>query len=228
MRPADELVQLLNELDDHFARLPDARRWRGFVERLENGARRDPVIRRWRDDLREFAELRNAVIHSRGYPEKVIAEPSEEALQQLRDIAAKIIDPPRLSRFAGEVHTFTPSTPLLNALQFMGRRHISQVPVLDGEAVQLLTSDGIARWLEAQATADVISLGETRVEHVLAHEHENNCVFMRSNATLDEARLAFEEELKSGRRRLRAILVTKDGKPGGNILGIVTPGDLLE
>jgi CBS domain-containing protein len=226
---ANELILLLNELDDHFARMPEARRWRGFVERLENAARHDQVVRRWRDDLREYAELRNAIVHSRGYPERTIAEPSEESVALLRTIAAKIINPPRLlPDFAGEVQAFAPETPLVNALQFMGRRGFSQAPVLSDGHVSLITSDGIARWLEAQATGDVVSLAETRVEHVLAFEHPDNCVFMKGNATHDEARYVFERELRKGRRRLRAILITKDGNQSGQILGIVTPGDLLE
>jgi CBS domain-containing protein len=224
---AEEFLRLLNELDDHLKGITDRRYARGFTERVEQAARKDASIDRYRDELRDFAELRNAIVHYRSFPPAVIAEPTATALERLREIVARIVDPPQLiPTFAAAVESFAPAAPLLDALRFMGKHGYSQVPVLADGSLALLTSDGIARWVAAHADA-CIELGNVRIADVLPLEKGGNFEVMRGNATVEQARRAFLRALHRG-VRLRAILVTQDGKAQARVLAIVTPSDVLQ
>lgn len=223
MRRADEFLQLLNELDDWLKSHTD-RRQRGFTNRLDALAHRNATVDRHRAELREYAELRNAIVHYREYPERIIADPLPEAVERLAEIVTAITNPPRLlPRFRRAIRSFDADAPLLDALEFMREQDHTQVPVQDGKRLTLLTSDGITRWL-AQAGARP-DLGGVRIADVLAFERERTHLLLSGNATVEEARQAFLDAIGRG-IRMRAVLVTQNGK-SGPVLGIVTPSDLL-
>jgi len=50
-------------------------------------------VRRFREDLREFADLRNAIVHDRMHDE-VIAEPNSWAVERIGMIANLLTAPP--------------------------------------------------------------------------------------------------------------------------------------
>lgn len=234
MSRAHEFIRLYNELDDYLRKLVGFESRRGFMERVEEAARSNPTLRRVREELREYAELRNAIVHYRSFPDQIIAEPSEEALANLARICERVMRPRRLiPDFQREVRSLAPDEALLPALRYLGEQGYSQAPVLLASVaghvkLNLLSAEGLARWLLAQAAHDNLNLKEARVADVLPYEHEGSFTLMRPDNTVDEARDAFERALQAKRPRLRCILITPDGRPGARVMGIITPGDLLE
>lgn len=226
MQPgAEELLHMLNQIDERLKQRVRSHEGRGFMMRLDIAARRDPVLARYKDDLREYSELRNAIVHYHGFPTQVLAEPTEEALARLRFIVEQILDPPRLiPTFASNVRCFGGDDPLLDALNFMNERRHSQVPVHCAGQLALLSAEGIGRWLAANPEARAAA---TPVRDVLAYERPGTFEVKSGDTTLEDARVAFQQAVARG-VRLRAILITKDGNPGSKLLGLVTAADLLE
>ncbi|MDQ3024738.1 MAG: hypothetical protein M3R04_10240 [bacterium] len=228
MQPrAEEFLHLLNRLDEHLKQHVHRSEGRGFMMRAEVAARQDPALQRYLSELREFSELRNAIVHYREFPAEIIAEPTEAALDRLREIVDYIINPPRLlPTFASAVKCWAPNDQLLDALHFMDKQGHSQLPVYSAGAMALLSSDGIARWL-AGCAQETVSLAGRTVADVLPFEKAGGFALMRGDATVEVARQAFHTALGRG-QRLRAVLVTADGKPAAKLQGIVTAADLLQ
>ncbi|MCC7477104.1 hypothetical protein IT575_01485 [bacterium] len=228
MDAGTEFIRLFNELDEHLKKLTRAQRLRTFPERVAEVARHNATVRRWREELRDFSELRNAIIHDRFYPERIIATPTEEALAQLRSIVEQIVQPRTLGgHFESAVQTFSAADKLVTVLRWLRDHDYSQAVIYDGE-LRLLTVKGIARWLTAQTEVECLMLGDATLEDALAYEQSGCFISMSRNNTIDEAREAFEHELANGQRKLYAILITQGGKLSQKPLGIITPWDLIE
>src|SRR5690606_34907997 len=67
-----------------------------FFSLARTAASKDRTVARWLDDLRELADLRNAIVHDRR-GNAPIAEPNDYALDLIEQIARQIEDPPRVS-----------------------------------------------------------------------------------------------------------------------------------
>src|SRR6185295_18234351 len=80
----EEFIQLFNEIDHHIKRLTSSSGSEGFFRRLQWAVRNQPALKHYSDDLLEFAELRNALVHDRQFPNKVIAVPTAETLRHFR------------------------------------------------------------------------------------------------------------------------------------------------
>jgi CBS domain-containing protein len=201
-----------------------------FYERVDTVGRAKPAVRRFDRDLKEFADLRNAIIHesSDGH---VIAEPNERAVQDLERIAELILKPPVvIPLFQTEVVTLAPAAPIAVAVRTMFERSISQLPITNAannrEFVALLTTNTVARWLGAGLGGGDAKLESTTIAEVLrfTEDADNHC-FLARDATLFEAVACFQQHETEG-RRLDAVLITTNGKSTERIIGTMTIADL--
>jgi len=198
-----------------------------FYTLVEAASKSAPAVRRFRDDLKEFADLRNAIIHERtdGH---VIAEPNDLAVEKIENIASLLRNPSKvMPLFQTKVYKLLVSDPIAKAVRAMFDQSFSQIPIYDGpKFIGLLATNTVARWLGACVTDDIFSLTETPITHVLNYtEDEDNFSFLSRRATLFEVLERFQNyERKS--KRLEAILITQNGKPDEALLGIITVWDL--
>jgi CBS domain-containing protein len=225
---SDEFLALYNELDHLLKQLVDLKGSVPFWKRLRIGAKRHAGLRRYLDDLLEFHELRNAMIHHRAYPKEIIAVPTEQTVEQMRAIVMSLSEPPTvIPAFSREIHVFVPTEPLAGALAYMSKHDFRQIVVRDGGALKLVTSLGVALWLIANAKGEIVNLKETSLGDVLEYEHDDSVAFLPRDASLDTALGIFEEASVKKPRRLYAILITEHGTPDEEPLGIITPRELL-
>jgi len=206
-----------------------AHRHRTFLELVTACEGKHTVVRRHSTDLREYADLRNAIVHERS-DGHVIAEPNERAVRSIAQIAALLCSPPPALPIASTpVLTLPSSEPLAHAVSTMAQKSFSQIPVVDAnQCVGLLTATTIARWLGAHVSDDIVSLGETTVRTVLSHqEHRPNHAFLGRKAVLYDVLDAFEGAMHTG-RPLDAVLFTDTGRATEKLLGIVTLSDIPE
>lgn len=114
MTRAREFLHLYNQLDTHLRELTGKPpRSASFTQVLKLAAKKDPVVRRFRDRIERFHRLRNVMVHEGAYGPEPIAEPNEKALVDFADILKRITDPPR-ARTAGSVprQLFHPDAPV--------------------------------------------------------------------------------------------------------------------
>lgn len=199
---------------------------------LIDRSRDDAVVKRYTNDLREYADLRNAIIHE-STDDHIIAEPCTEVVNQITKIADLITAPtPVLPTLLRTVVGYAPEVSIGEVVKEMQRHSYSQVPVIRQNAVVtgLLTTDTIVRWLAAEVKEDVLSLSETPLSKVLkcADKDPKNAprhILLSRNEPLLNVVATFEEEMHSG-RRLDAVLITQNGKAGEALLGIATVWDI--
>lgn len=228
MDRAGEFIQLFNQLVDHLRNSLGVDRGVSYPQMINLASRRDPIVRRNAIRLREYGELRNAIVHHMTYPEEVIAEPSEAAVKRFRQIVENITAPKLLlPTFRKAVRCFSPEDRLLDALAVMRDNDYAQVVVRDGGILTVLTSRGMSRWLEKQVNGGVVDIKDVKIRAALSLEGQDPCLIMAGSRTVDEAQQAFVDSLIRKKRRIFAIVVTENGKPEEEPLGIVTPGDLL-
>lgn len=227
MLNSNAFLQIFSDIESWLRRQNGAERSTTYSELVERTARRNSAVRRYQSDLKEFADLRNAIVHERS-DGHVIAEPNDRAVadfQRVRDalLAPKTVFP----KFQMQVQALDAADSIAIAVTTMRNGAFSQIPIIsDGRVTALLTTETVVRWLAAEASADVLILSETAIEKVLPHvDDPDHFRFLSRTATLLDALDLFEDFASRG-KDLDAILISNDGKPGQALLGILTVYDL--
>lgn len=196
-----------------------------FYKLVELSKRKNAVVRRFEEDLKEYATLRNAIVHHQTSTEYAIAEPHDEIVQALEAIDEALAKPVTVGEmFARKVSTLQAQDTLLDALVMIRDKQFTQIPVYEGNVfVGLLTAVGITFWLANHVEKEDISW-EMTIESTLQHEKKKeNHLFVPREMSIFEAEELFKEAMAKG-KRLEALLITdKDG-----LVGIVKPLDLMK
>jgi predicted transcriptional regulator len=201
-------------------------RFMRFFELVRCASRIAPLVRQYKVDLLEFAELRNAIVHNRT-DGRIIAEPDDEAVAVIERIAAHLLEPPLvLPLFKKKVLAVGMKQQISEAVKILYRRSLFQLPVSDrGVTVALLTTNTITRWLGECYERESFPR-DAAVKEVLEYtEHIDNFKILGAEATLFEVQDLFYRYYQRG-RKLDAILLTDSGSPSEPLLGIVTMRDL--
>jgi len=226
MTNAERFLDAFARIERRVKRLAGARPTESFSAVLGQAARANSAVRRYQDDLREFAELRNALVHRRAGGD-IIAEPHDRVTAEIEHIADLVTAPPPAMRlFARQVHTIDEGATLTEALAILRREGFAQLPVeRDGRFVALLTADVLTRWMAASADGRLPDLDSVSVGEVCAYARDEEWDFLPRRATVFDAIDRFRQPERVG-RRLYALLITEHGRPDEGLLGIITVADL--
>lgn len=229
---ADRFIRAYNQIDDHLRGLLDIDRSRyGFASVVDQAAKRYSVVRRYADDLKEFGALRNAIVHDKEYPSRIIADPRPEVVEAIERLAAVILDPPRVyPLFRREVRRLSWDDSIAKPLRWIREYHYTQYPVFrDRRFAGLLTSRCVAQWLADSVHNGGVDFDGVTVGDVLRHDdYEGRRVaFVAREATWYDAVEFFSPAKGKRRASLEAILITESGREDEELLGIITPRDLL-
>lgn len=217
-----------NELEKFLREDTNSKREVPFGGLIGRAANKNAAVRRRERDLREFADLRNAIVHEhpRGH---VIADITQEALDEFDAMVDCITEPERVyPLFRAEISVYKENDPLADVVRDLWETGHSQVIVRVDGMLTLLSNTGITRWLGSQVNGTCIDLNDSAVGDALTFEEEGGIAFLSRNAPVDEAREFFLSFPTRRSQRLRAIVITENGKPSEMPLGIVTPSDLVE
>jgi len=228
MRSGDRFIREFNKLENLLRRKAGTSEHRTFSKLVDIVADRDPTVRRRKDLLKGFGRLRNAIVHHPEYPERILADPRPEIVEELVRVLKDIDAPEKLiPRFHKRIRIFAVSDSLVECLNFMEENDFSQVVVASNGRYVLLSSEGIVGWLRSARDVGLADLGEATVGDALRFEGEDNCRYLSQYKPVDAAIDTFEQALAQGIPRLQAILVAQNGRAEEKPLGIITPWDLL-
>lgn len=197
-----------------------------FHKLVDLSKRKNAIIRRYEEKLREFATLRNAIVHHQTSPEYAIAEPHNEIVEALELIDMAVSKPVTVGKmFERNVDILQVTDTLKDALFMIRDKHYTQIPVYNGSVfVGLLTAVGIMFWLANNVEKGRDISWEMSIETPLRHEKkEENHKFVPREMSIFEAEELFKEALSKG-QRLEALLITDHL----GLVGIVTPLDLIK
>lgn len=200
-----------------------------FFKLIDCARRHNAVVRRYEHDLREFAELRNAIVHDRTEQAYVIAEPHHKVVQKIEQIARKITKPVTVGNlFRRKVVTLQADDSLLVGLRLIREQKFNQFPLYDKQNfIGMITAMGITYWLSDRMTEGMPKGKIPKLGDIHQHEKRKKSYrFVRQNMPIYEAVEIFQKGVTSG-NRIEALLITENGRKKEKLLGIVTPMDLV-
>lgn len=225
IRNSDRFLTAFHRIEQSMKDIIGTKDHLSFYKLVELSKRKNAIVRRYEEDLKEYATLRNAIVHHQTSTEYAIAEPHDEIVQALEAIDEALAKPVTVGKmFERNVSILQAKDTLKDALIMIRDKQFTQIPVYDGTVfVGLLTAVGITFWLANHVEKEGISW-EMTVESTLQHEKKKeNHLFVPREMSIFEAEELFKDAMAKG-KRLEALLITdKDG-----LVGIVTPLDLMK
>jgi hypothetical protein len=222
----DRFVGVYNKIDALLRKKCGGAKGLSFSSVVNEAAKKDATVRANKEDLLEYADLRNAIVHDWGKAPVLLADPREDVVVKIENIWNRLSRPKLLRQLTRPVplRIFTASTALVEALSYMRENDFSQVVVFrDGKHI-VLSTVGIAHWLEAKSKEDIIALSDARLSDVLKFEPSDSCIYLKADDTTDRARELFTNDIA---RTIFSELVTEHGSATEKPINIVTPWDFV-
>ncbi len=177
------------------------------------------------DTLLLLADLRNVLTHNRVEVYEYLSVPTVPVVRQIEQIRDSLIDPKKvIPEFQRNVITVSSEDSLVHVLELVREHKYSQYPIYkEGDFQGLITENGIVFWLASHVKdISLVEFEEQTVNDVLTFEEQRESYrFVRRDTPVYEANGLFTRE-----RLLEAILITENGKPSENIIGIMTRWDI--
>ena len=125
---SERFLSAFSRIEHHLRKMTNSTKQDTFSAVLSR-ASSHPTIRGFSDDLREFADLRNAIVHERGDGQP-IAEPHVKTVHRLEYIDKLISQPPTVESLGTmAVITCSPGDRIGQAAREMLNGNFSQLPV---------------------------------------------------------------------------------------------------
>jgi predicted transcriptional regulator len=199
-----------------------------FQQKVQILSKLDSSFARYKIDLEEYAQLRNAIVHDR-IQNEVIAEPHLKTVEHIEHILEILTQPILVQQhFLGKVYYGKRSDSLEKTIGLMSKHHFSKLPIYDDKLhfVGLLSADVIVEYLYHHMKEMMGCLPEVKVSEVLKTDTKSRSVeFIPTHYRLLSVIELYEKSLQSG-RRLHAIIITRDGASNQEPLGIISVTDL--
>lgn len=224
---AERFLNAFNRIENFLRKETNSKPGVSFVELVSRAAKFNNVVNKYKDDLKEFAQLRNAIVHQT--TEQPIAIPVDEVVQNIERIAQYLLSPPKvIPTFQRKVFTMFDDDSVTDAMVNMYRKKFSQIPIYsrDGEFVFLLTTYTITMWLGECMDKNVLNPEDYLIRDVACYNDNcDNYRFISAHATLFDVLDLFYQSQHRG-TRLEAVLITDSGSPLDKLIGIITIWDL--
>ena len=198
-----------------------------FHKLVKQAATTIAEVNRYQDDLREFAHLRNAIVHHHDGG-RVIAEPHRSTVTAIGRIAEAITNPPTVGeRFKTDVVTVQVDDSISSAAAIILNKSFSQLPVVNRKKfVGLLTTNTIARWFGACSRDLRTAAREPTVQDVLSYAEDTRSYdFIKPDITLARV-IEYFSDIESRGCELSALLIADGSETTPRFRGIITVSDL--
>lgn len=219
---SERFLNAFCRLEDELRRVTGSGTHESFTMMLDHASRFHAGFSQYRDDLREYAELRNAIVHKR-IGDAPIAEPHPEIVERIEAAADILTQAPRLeAHFRKHVEVCSPNDSIKQVLDKMLKGHFNQIPVYNGKHIAgLLTSDAIVFWLAQSLSSNFVDPG-TKVREMLGHSASaDNYAVLSGSSSIFDAIEVFEKAHRRG-KHLQAIIITNNGDSDQHPIGIIT------
>lgn len=221
---ADSFLSAYNDIDKYLRNRFKRDYNTSFTQLVKDASPKLRVVNRFYQELIDYGQLRNAIVHSYT-KDKIIATPLQETADSIQRIKDLIINTPKAYQtFKKDVLTINSENTLSEALEIMEDSFISQIPIIkDGVVIEILNGNTVARWLSSNV---IVSTKETLVEELIPHiELSENYIIVNRDTDVYEVAYKFTTTTRRG-WYLDAVFITQDGKPDQKLLGMAVIEDL--
>jgi hypothetical protein len=226
---AEEFIQLFNQVADFLLQLVNPEKFAAFGRLVDTAATRSAAVHANAAALKQFAMLRNAIVHDADYPPHIVAVPSPKALSKFKQVAQEVLEPrPLIPAFATQVRCFSLNDGLPTVLEFMREHDFSQVMVRSYHGrLQMLTVEGITWWLADNLSGVQSQISKAIIGDIIALEPPGGFMILGPDKTIFDAADVFRNAIHGEATRLYAIVITGSGDDSDTPIGFVTPWDIL-
>lgn len=225
-RNSEIFLTSFNRIDKRLKSFLTKKKDVGFTRAVKILRNSNAVVKRYSNDLLEFAELRNAIVHNKIDTDYAIAEPHDSIVKKIVMIEEELTEPKKVAaQFYRKVETFQINDTLEQMLEKINEKGFTKFPLYDGPNFRgLITEKGISMWFAENSEKNP---KEVLLKEVLTYEQEGNYKFISAETTVLEAVDIYKGKVGNG-TRLQALLITKSGYPSKDLLGIITSLDMMK
>lgn len=226
---AIQFLAAFNDVEAFLRETLGAKKSDSFRWMVTQAAKQGILSRDQADDLKEYAELRNAISHSEYRDFRPIAEPLQETVDDIQALRDSLLQPTLALQVIGQdgkVVTFAPKDLIQDALRAIRETGHTQFPIYDaGTCVGLLTTNAIARWVAA-GLAHTDTIAPTTIEAALELSgRHDRAVFLPRTATAASAVDALSTPFESGALP-RLAIITENGRPDQRPIAVLGATDI--
>ena len=223
---SEAFTQYYNRIEEFLERSLKIQKHKPFWLLLKEAAKVNRVVAEYQEDLEEYSKLRNAIVHSS--TNKTLAEPHDEALQEMRRIYQMLTEPPlAASLFKKDVFTCTIEDDLFHIADIMAKKDYTQVPIYSGSEFKgLVTETSLVKWLSAQGREGAREWSEDlTVQTILPYTSGQFYRFVSAKIDVFTVLDYFLDFVKN-KERLECVLITPTGNCDELPIGIATTWDV--
>lgn len=226
---AERFIAAYNSIDYSLRSIYDFKRSMAFSDVVRRSVVLNSVVRKYEEDLIDFGRLRNAIIHQ-GNKTYTIAEPHDDIVEQIERLAKIISEPPRAVDRVGnkQVVTIDKNVSIADAMELINRTGYSNFPIYDDNTlIGILNGRKIINVLGHQVECgnDLEKFArKTTVGEIVSELGEDYYYLLADERLTIDAAMSFFEN----NRKLLIILITKEGKPTGKPLTIISSADIID
>lgn len=190
---------------------------------------KDRVVRQFERDIRQFIELRNAIIHQS--TDRAIAEPYEETVTALRQLVGNIEQPKTAWDIATtELIKVGLDDNLSEVVRQMAQMHITSLPIVeDKRVIGFVSESTVVKIVDKAFEHGGALIDEAKIKDVAYDkpygDDSDVYAYVTRKVTVYEIEDMFNNAIKKG-QRLLAVLVSDKGDASATPLGIITAWDL--
>lgn len=186
-------------------------------------ARYDAAVKNHLEDICGFAELRNAIVHTRDGESEIVAEPSDKITKDIERIAELLDKDRNILQFASSPVIFGHRSDTIISLEkLMDDHQIDKMPLYDnGKFSGVVTLQQILHHIIVNGNSDGTA------DNILSASEPEKVIFLNSKSSLQTVVELFEQYVEEG-KRAPMVLVTKNGGQDEEPLGLLTLYDLTK
>ncbi len=229
----DKFLQLYKQLEFDGRRLfyPEAKENDNIIGRLLTV----PYLKKFKEELNYCRVVRNFLTHNPKVNGVYPIIPSPEMVKLLERCVNVINNPPRAIEFAitaDKMLTADFDAPVLEIIAMMNRFTYTHVPVFkDNELMGIFSDNTVYSYIcsEKELTIDDDTKISKFEKYIRLDEHINEYFeFVPENTMFYEVEELFKYNYQSKRHKLLSVIyITKNGRRDEQILGMLTPWDIL-
>lgn len=232
---SERFINTYNRLDKYMRKYSTKDYYESHPSLIDTMVRRgDVLFKKHCETLKQFAKLRNAIVHSPvDNDSRAIAEPHDKVVEGYEKFLEIVINPPlaidKMSIPDKKIYKTYLNSNAFEVIDIMKKNMYSHVPVVeDNKLIGVFSENAIFSYI---ADKDVVTIDKnTKISHFsnyipIDRHTTEKIIFTHRKTTVAEIDDMFQDEYKDN-KRLGAIFITENGKENEKILGLVTPWDI--
>lgn len=226
---AERFIVAFNKIEKYFTQQLDDTSYVPFFRAVLRLRKKNAIVNRYHNDLLEYSELRNAIVHNRTEVNYTIADPHIEIVEAIEKIADEMTAPKLvIPTFAKTLKVLQADLTVKEILNVIRETKFTQFPIYRSKQfVGLLTDKKVLHWIAHHMNGDFTELLQTPLIQLIDDNGiDQNYLFIPRTMDIYQAEELLLDMFKK-HEEIAALLITEDGKSNQKLLGMVTPKDLI-